>query len=89
MVRRTEQKPNLNLEDDLKASGFDGLIHLALDVIEPVGPLAAQLLWMAQPAATLFGWQRTIAELAAMLEARDGAERVRRLLDDRSDSDLA
>ena len=82
MVTRTEQKPNSNALDGLKTSGLDGLLYLALDVIEPIGPLAAQALWMAQPAASLFGRQREIAQLAQMLEAPDGVESIRRWLDD-------
>jgi hypothetical protein len=37
----------------LRSAGLDGLVETLLDVAEPLGPLGAQLLWVAQPALGL------------------------------------
>lgn len=62
------------------ARGLSGALCLALDVLEPLGPLAAQLLWMAQPAAALFGWRQAVGGLAHALEEPGGVERLRQRL---------
>ena len=37
----------------VRALGLDGLVGVLLDAAEPLGPLGAQLLWVAQPAVNL------------------------------------
>ena len=61
-----------------------GLAHplgLALDALEPLGPLGAQMLWVAQPALGLFVAHDTLAALGRALEEPGGMARLRQLLD--------
>ncbi len=67
---------------DLKRRGLTNALGVFLDVIEPLGVLGAQLLWIAQPTAGLFGGRDIIAGLARTLEQPDGVERLRALLDE-------
>lgn len=66
----------------LKTRGLGGALHVALDVLEPLGPLGAQILWVVQPASGIFGVRETLRELAETLEEPDGVARLRRLLDE-------
>lgn len=73
--------------DRVRAKGLSGPLRVALDVLEPLGPLGAQLIWFAQPAFALFGqrtWQAAAAELAQVLEEPGGIERLRERLNDPS-----
>ena len=61
-----------------------GLAHpvgVALDALEPLGPLGAQLLWVAQPALGLFVARDTLEALGRTLEEPGGVARLRQLLD--------
>lgn len=62
--------------------GLLGAVHLMLDVLEPLGPLGAQLLWVAQPAAGLFGGAKALGEIAEALEAPEGLDTLRQRLYD-------
>jgi len=62
--------------------GWLPTIRALLDVIEPLGPLASQVLWVAQPAAGLFGMRDVVGDIAQALEAPDGVDRLRHQLDD-------
>ena len=67
----------------IKARGWGDALSTALDILEPFGPLGAQLLWVAQPAAHwIGGWGEPLGALAQALEAPDGVERLRAMLDD-------
>ena len=66
----------------VKRRGLASALGLFLDVIEPIGALGAQLLWIAQPTAGLFGGRDIVAGLARTLEQPDGVERLRALLDE-------
>jgi hypothetical protein len=66
----------------VRARGLAGPLRLLLDVLEPLGPLGAQLLWAAQPVSGLFGAAQPVQQMAEMLEQPDGIEQLRRLLDD-------
>jgi hypothetical protein len=71
--------------DRVRAKGLSGPLHVALDVLEPLGPLGAQLIWFAQPAFMLFGrpaWRAAAVELAQALEEPGGIERLRECLND-------
>jgi len=57
---------------------------MVLDIIEPISPLAAQVLWVTQPAAGLFGVHDTVGEIAHLLEAPDGVAELRQQLRDDS-----
>lgn len=68
--------------EKVRARGWENALSLALDVLEPLGPLGAQLLWVAQPAARVIGgWGDALTGLAQTLEEPGGVERLRRLLD--------
>lgn len=66
----------------LKRRGLTNAVSVLLDVIGPLGVLGAQLLWIAQPTAGLFGGREIIAGIARTLEQPDGVERLRALLDE-------
>jgi hypothetical protein len=51
-----------------------------LDVAEPLSPLGAQLLWIAQPTLGLMVPRQEIAALARLLEQPDGMAWVREQL---------
>jgi hypothetical protein len=56
----------------LRAAHLDGMIGTLLDAAEPLGPLGAQVLWVAQPTFGLFGRRDDIASLARLLETPEG-----------------
>jgi hypothetical protein len=64
-----------------KSRGFGGALRLMLDALEPVGPLAAQLIWVAQPTLRLFGTGEIWGHIAHALEEPGGIDRLRALLD--------
>lgn len=66
--------------DRLKARGGAPYALLTLDVIEPIAPLLAQAVWMGQPLAGLWRGREDAAELAQLLEAPDGIDRLRQRL---------
>jgi hypothetical protein len=67
----------------VKARGWGDALSTALDVLEPLGPLGAQLLYVAQPAARMIGgWGDSLGVLAQALEEPGGIERLRQALDE-------
>ena len=66
----------------VKARGLATPLRVLLDVLEPLGPVGAQLLYVAQPAASLWGGASLVGHIASALEQPDGVELVRQLLDD-------
>ncbi|MCZ2098093.1 MAG: hypothetical protein LC121_17855 [Anaerolineae bacterium] len=67
----------------IRARGWGDALSTALDVLEPLGPLGAQVLWVAQPAARLVGgWGELLGALAQALEQPGGVERLRLALED-------
>lgn len=71
---------------EIRARGWGDALSTALDVLEPFGPLGAQVLWVAQPAARLVGgWGDLLGALAEALEQPGGVERLRQALDDDGD----
>jgi hypothetical protein len=74
----------------VRARGWHHAVSAALDVLEPLGPLGAQVLWIAQPAARwIGGWGEMFGTLATAMEAPGGIERLRQALDaeDTADTD--
>lgn len=63
-----------------KARGLGRVLGTLLDVLEPIGPLGAQLLWVVQPVTSVFGWQQIVGQLAEALEQPGGIEPIRRAL---------
>ena len=66
----------------LRARGWGDFLNTALDVLEPLGPLGAQLLWIAQPALGLFVRRDALGALAQALEEPGGIAALRKQLDD-------
>ncbi len=61
----------------LHATRLDGVAGLLLDVLEPLGPLGAQALLVAQPTLGLVVPREDIASLAHLLEAPGGVSWLR------------
>ncbi len=66
----------------LRRLGLADLSLLALDGLRPLGALAGQLLWAAQPTLGLFVDSGEIGTLAEVLERPEGVDMLRRKLDD-------
>ncbi len=67
----------------VKVRGLAGAVGVALDALEPLGPLGAQLLWVAQPVLGVFGGEsaRNAAnEIAEALETPEGIAHIREQL---------
>ena len=60
---------------------MDHALRIMLDVVEPIGPLAAQFLWVMQPLARIFGAGQVAHDLANALEDPDGIADIREQLD--------
>jgi hypothetical protein len=72
----------------LKARGLGGVLETALDALEPLGPLGAQLLLMTQPVAWVLGGRGLSAAargLAEALETPEGIAAIRRALEETSE----
>lgn len=65
-----------------RARGLGPALGLALDLLEPLGPLGAQLVWIAQPALGLLVGRAALGGLARALEEPGGVERLRAHLED-------
>ena len=65
--------------DALRARGWTGGLTTALDIVEPFGPLVAQVLWVVQPISGVFGGRAAIRDLAHALEDPEGIERLRQI----------
>jgi hypothetical protein len=68
--------------DEIKARGLAAPVRVLLDALAPLGPVGAQVLWMAQPVAGLWGGRQWIGQLAETLEQPGGVEELCRLLDE-------
>lgn len=64
----------------LRAAGLGGLAAALLDAAEPLGPLGAQALWVAQPALGLVLPRDAVADLARVLDAPGGVAWLREQL---------
>jgi hypothetical protein len=60
-----------------RARGLTGVLVTALDALEPLGPLGAQLVYAAQPVLGLWLPREALGEVAEALETPDGIERLR------------
>jgi hypothetical protein len=61
----------------LQAARLRGLVALLLEAAEPLGPLGAQVLWIAQPALGVLLPRDEIASLARVLDEPGGVAWVR------------
>ncbi|MCK6577843.1 MAG: hypothetical protein L6Q98_07030 [Anaerolineae bacterium] len=65
----------------LKRAGMGETLLTALDVIEPVGIIGAQMLYVMQPMARLMGdRQGDLSALARLLETPEGVAVLRQIL---------
>ena len=78
-----EQEPDPWLErftrwgERLRAAHLDSVVGVLLDAAEPLGPIGAQLLWVAQPTLGLFVSHTEIDSLARWLDEPGGIARMR------------
>lgn len=82
MIQKPDQEPAENWLAPIKTRGWQSAMHTLLNVIEPIGPLAAQMLWVLQPVATLLGGDALVKGLAQALDEPGGIEDLRKQLDD-------
>lgn len=75
--------------DDVHARGLGGALRVALDALAPLGPLGAQLLYIAQPTLGLFGLREAAHDIALALEDPGGLDAIRARLDDETRLDSA
>jgi hypothetical protein len=69
------------LVQQLKANGWESSAVFVLDVLEPLGPLGAQVLWVLQPALGAFVPRDVLGDLATVLEDPDETADLRRQLE--------
>lgn len=65
-----------------RVRGLGNFLSVALDILEPLGPLGAQFIFIAQPALGLLVGRDTLSALANALESPGGVEALRRQLED-------
>lgn len=82
MAHDSDQQAPPEWVQGAKARGLGHALGLALDVLEPLGPLGAQLLWTAQPVLGVFLSRDVVTDLAERLEAPGGIERLRQHLEE-------
>jgi hypothetical protein len=61
-----------NWQQRADQAGLGGVSRAMMEALQPLAPLAAQLLWVAQPTFSLFGRGAAIGVLAEMLEGPAG-----------------
>ncbi|MCB9453681.1 MAG: hypothetical protein H6672_19805 [Anaerolineaceae bacterium] len=66
----------------VKARGWGDALTLALDALEPLGPLGAQLLWVTQPVLGLVVNRAALGDLAQRLETPGGIALLRQMLEE-------
>jgi hypothetical protein len=64
--------PALEWAGALRARGWGDALLMALEACEPLMPIGAQMLWIAQPALRLFGGGAAAGALARLLETPEG-----------------
>ena len=71
----------------VRGRGWQNAAHLLLDALEPMAPVAAQMLWMFQPVVGVFGNQKALRDFAEILDAPQGVDALRQQLDDTGSAD--
>ncbi len=77
-----KQLHSSNWIDQAKQRGYGDALEVLLTAIEPIAPIIAQGLWVAQPLAGLLGHSNTLQDLAETLEDPDGLMQLRQRLSD-------
>ena len=65
----------------LQARGLGDALGLALDVLEPLGVLGAQLIWVAQPVLGVWFNRDMVRSIAQTLETPGEVEHIRHFLE--------
>ena len=65
----------------IQARGLGDALGLALDVLEPLGLLGAQLIWVAQPVLGVWFKRDTVRSIAQTLETPGEVEHIRHFLE--------
>ncbi|MBA3874588.1 MAG: hypothetical protein H0X30_36125 [Anaerolineae bacterium] len=65
----------------LQARGLGDALGLALDVLEPLGVLGAQLIWVAQPVLGVWFNRDLVRSIAQTLETPGEVEHIRHFLE--------
>jgi hypothetical protein len=65
-----------------QARGLGHALSLALDVLAPLGPFGAQMVWIAQPVLGLVVGRAALDDLARALEQPGGVDTLRSYLDE-------
>ena len=65
----------------LQARGLGDALGLALDVLEPLGVLGAQLIWLAQPVLGVWFNRDMVRSIAQTLETPGEVEHIRHFLE--------
>lgn len=74
---------SIHLIERIKDAGWGDALLTVLDLIEPVGIVGAQFLYVVQPMARLMGdRQGEISTLAGLLETPEGFASLRQILSD-------
>jgi hypothetical protein len=71
--------------EQIKTRGMIGAFDLTLDILEPIGPLAAQVLYTLQPLLGVFGLHGMVEDVAQALDEPDGVEHLRERIHRSSD----
>ncbi len=58
-------------EQRLERAGLSDLANIVKEGFRPLAPLAAQLLWFAQPGFALFGQSEAVGDLASFLAGEE------------------
>lgn len=69
------------LVQQIKANGWESSAVFVLDVLEPLGPLGAQVLWVLQPTLGALVPRDVLGDLATVLEDPDETADLRRQLE--------
>lgn len=78
---------SINVIERLKRAGLGDALLTALDVIEPISAIGAQVLYITQPMTRLLGDQRSeTTALAQLLETPEGIRTLRQMLE--TDEDI-
>lgn len=66
----------------VRSRGWSGTVCAVLDMIEPLAPLAAQLLHVSHPVSRILAQDFPVDALADMLETQGGVDELRKRLRD-------
>jgi len=87
MSMNENNTPHTTWIDRAEARGMGGMIRLLVDIATPFSIIGAQVLWIMQPLATLFGKGSAMGELAKWLEEPNSMRDLRARLETRQSSD--